>query len=211
MQKLFKGYFLAKLKREIEKGTLTLPTKFPNGYVYNIWKNKQYQKNWVVYTKKPFSKVKNVVNYLGRYSHRVALTNHRIQHIDSEKGIVSFRYKDDKDGAKQKTMTLNGAEFLRRFCLHILPKGFRKVRSFGFLSNAAKAKALKIARNALAIKSKTLLTRKERKQLAMTRLFAEKTNLCPCCKKGKMVLVGSWERNKSPLGFFGIGVKKMIV
>lgn len=196
MKKVFKGIFMSKIKRAIEAGLIRLPNEFPFGRAYKTWKDKLYQKDWVVYTKKPFSKVANVIDYLGRYSHRVAITNHRLQKI--EKGTVTFEYKDYKDGAKKKSMPLEGTEFLRRFCLHILPKGFRKIRQFGFLSNAGKAKNLAKAKRALGVKVDRLLTRKERRIIAIQRLFQQPQNQCPCCKKGKMITLEIWQKNKSP-------------
>ena len=92
-----------------------------------------YNKSWVVYAKQPFGGPQQVIEYLGRYTHKVALSNHRITGIADSK--ISFRYKDYADGGKQKMMTLEATEFIRRFCLHILPKGFRKIRHYGFLSN----------------------------------------------------------------------------
>lgn len=205
IKKVYKGYFLAQLKSAIDRGELPLPPNFPMGKNYQAWKDVLYKKEWVVYTKKPFSSkggVKHVVNYLGRYSHRVALTNYRVKNINENE--VVFQYKDYKDGAKKKLMTLAGTEFLRRFCLHILPPGFRKVRQYGFMSNASKSKSLELARLALGEKMKQLLTRKERKEKALERLFGEKVNRCPCCEKGIMAGIYSWEaayrktKNKSP-------------
>jgi len=196
MKKLFRGKFMVQLKGVIENGQLRLPTGFPVGAAYRKWLDQLYQKDWVVYTKKPFSQVKNVVSYLGRYSHRVALTNHRLIDITAE--AVTFRYKDYRDGAKKKVMTLAGTEFLRRFCLHILPKGFRKIRSYGFVANAVKAKKVALARKALGEKVRALLQRKERQQIAQKRLFNSDRKVCPCCKTGKMVTVAEWQRNKSP-------------
>jgi len=202
MKKIYRGYFMAQLKQAIERGELPLPPNFPFGKKYKKWKDLLYQKDWVVFTKKPFSGVKQVVNYLARYSHRVALTNYRIKKITATD--VVFQYKDYKDGAKKKLMKLSGREFLRRFCLHILPHGFRKVRQYGFLSNASKSKLLQQARLALGEKQKDLLTRKERREKALQRLFGEKENRCPCCKKGILVGIYSWEstfakaKNKSP-------------
>ena len=199
MNKVYKGYFLAQLKAAIEQGQLPLPPDFPMEKKYQAWKEVLYKKEWVVYTKKPFAGVKQVVNYLARYSHRVAITNHRIKNItDSE---VMFAYKDYKDGAKKKVMTLSGKEFLRRFCLHLLPHGFRKVRQYGFCSNASKSKLLNQARVALGEKTRSLLTRKERKAKAQQRLFGDATDQCPCCKKGTLIPIYSWEaafRNKAP-------------
>ena len=93
-----------------------------------------YNKSWVVYAKQPFGGPAQVIEYLGRYTHKVAISNHRI--VAVENGEVSFRYKDYADNSKQKIMTLQATEFLRRFCLHILPPGFRKIRYYGFLANA---------------------------------------------------------------------------
>jgi hypothetical protein len=92
-----------------------------------------YNKSWVLFAKQPFGGPEQVIEYLGRYTHKIAISNHRITAI--ENGNVSFRYKDYADGGKQKEMTISATEFLRRFCMHILPKGFRKIRHYGFLSN----------------------------------------------------------------------------
>ena len=205
MKKVYRGFFLDKLKKLIQKGTLTLPPNFPTGYKYKLWKNTLYQKDWVVFTKKPFSGVKHVVDYLARYSHRVAITNRRIKNISETS--VTFEYKDYKDKAKKKSMTLNGTEFLRRFCLHILPKGFRKVRQYGFTSNAAKSKAIPLARKALGIKQQQLSNRNQRKQLALQRLFDTHINQCPCCKKGKLVLIYGWDQARAPPSFNNAIVK----
>ena len=196
MQKIFKGKFLYDLKRGLARNELRLPPDFPEGYELRKWKDNLYGKDWVVYTKKPFSGVKSVVAYLGRYSHRVALTNRRIKEITQTQ--VTFEYKDYKDRARKKLMTLTGEEFLSRFSLHILPKGFRKVRQFGFLSNAVRKARLAKARLFFGEKARSLLTRKECRQVAAERLFGKKADVCPCCQKGKMISIGIWKRNKSP-------------
>ena len=139
---------------------------------------------------------KKVVNYLARYAHRVAIANQRIISITHEE--VSFRYKDYKDGARQKVMTLKGTQFLQRFCLHILPNRFRKIRHFGFLSNAAKKKGLKQAKHALLKKQHNALTKVERKALASQRLFGNNLDHCPYCKKGRMVIFEILLPNKDP-------------
>lgn len=95
-----------------------------------------YSKSWVVYAKQPFLGTNQVIEYLGRYTHKVAISNHRIQSIAD--GKVSFMYKDYADGCRQKQMTLDATEFLRRFCLHILPPRFMKIRHYGFLANRYK-------------------------------------------------------------------------
>lgn len=199
MKKVYRGFFLSKLKKLIQQGVLRLPPNFPIGYKYELWKNILYQKDWVVFTKKPFSGVKHVVDYLARYSHRVAITNRRIKNISQD--TVLFEYKDYKDKAKKKLLPLKGTEFLRRFCLHILPKGYRKVRQFGFTSNASKGKAIAKARLALGLKTQQLSTRSQRKQLALKRLFDTDIDQCPCCQKGKLVTIYGWSQARAPPSF----------
>jgi len=99
-----------------------------------------YSKEWVVYCKPPFKTVATVIEYLGRYTHRVAISNNRI--IKAENGTVSFKWRDYKDGNKWKVMTVTGIEFMRRFLMHILPAGFMKIRHYGFLGNSNRAKIL---------------------------------------------------------------------
>jgi hypothetical protein len=157
MNKLFKGFFMQHLKRAVLNNELKMPRN-------DLIKVKTlidllYSKDWVVYTKKPFSTVNHVVNYLARYSHRVAITNHRIESID--KGQVVFEYKDYKDRALKKTTRLSTQKFIGRFCLHILPPGFRKIRQYGLTSNASKLKDINKARSALGQKTVLLLKRKE--------------------------------------------------
>ena len=197
MKKLHKGFFMQRIKRAIKERKISLPSNFPIiTKNYNTWKNNLYAKDWVVYTKKPFSAVKNVIDYLGRYSHRVANTNHRIKSIYDDH--VTFDYKDYRDRAKNKSMQLAGPEFIRRFCLHILPPRFRKVRHCGFLSNACKAKSIVQARNSLHVKNHALLTRVQRKALAIQRLFNTSVEQCPCCTNGKMRIIMAFGCNKAP-------------
>jgi hypothetical protein len=96
-----------------------------------------YRKEWVVYAKAPFASAEALVKYLGAYTHRVAISNRRI--ISLENGIVSFSYKDYADNNRQKLMRLPVFEFIRRFMLHIVPAGFRRIRYFGFLAAAARS------------------------------------------------------------------------
>jgi len=206
MNKVYKGYFLKQLKSMLEAGLLTLPKDFPSGKLYNKWKDKLYKKEWVVYTKPPFSKPENVVDYLARYSHRVALTNSRISIVTKKE--VAFTYKDYRNNAKRKTMRLKGRDFLRRFCLHILPPGFRKIRHFGFLSNAVKTKSLTIAKAALESKKHIALTREERKAYAKLRVFGLPKNSCRCCKKGQLITIDIWLANKDPPPYLKVGERK---
>jgi hypothetical protein len=124
---VFRAKFLALLQHNIARGKIDFPSEAIN---------ELRQKNWVVYAKKPFGSPHTVLDYLGRYTHRVALSNDRILQV--EDGQVTLSYLDRKDGDLKKTMTLEAQEFIRRFLLHVLPAGFMRIRHFGFLANRSK-------------------------------------------------------------------------
>jgi hypothetical protein len=107
------------------------------------------KKNWVVYAKRPFSSPETVLDYLGRYTHRVAISNHRILSVKENR--VVFLYRDRKDSSRQTTMTLDAGEFIRRFLLHVLPSGLMRIRHFGFLANRWKAAQLERCREILNV------------------------------------------------------------
>jgi len=143
LAKLFRGKFLDYLKRAFqdhklhfygENKELEMPRKFQKLI------DQAYAKEWVVYVKKPFSGPKQVLQYLGKYTHRVAISNHRI--IDVKDGRVIFKWRDYKDGNRMKTMSVSVEEFMRRFLLHVIPKGFVKIRFYGLLSNRNKKEML---------------------------------------------------------------------
>lgn len=107
-----------------------------------------HRQDWAVYAKPAFGGPRQVLRYLGRYTHRVAISNHRLLSFDGER--VTFRWKDYAHGNQQRQMTLAAAEFLRRFFLHVLPKGFVRIRHFGFLANRFRASRLRLCRQLLA-------------------------------------------------------------
>jgi hypothetical protein len=107
-----------------------------------------YRQDWIVYIKPPFGGPQYVLHYLARYTHRVAISNHRL--VSFQNGQVSFRWKDYAPGGKQRIMTLRADEFLRRFLFHVLPKGFVRIRCFGFLANRRRATLLPLCRQLLA-------------------------------------------------------------
>ena len=109
------------------------------------------QKAWVVYSKACLQRAETIVDYLSRYTHRIAISNSRILGITEK--TVSFRYTDYRDG-KKKVMTLSGVEFLRRFLQHVLPKGFMRIRHYGYLANACREKMLTLIRGALGVPKK---------------------------------------------------------
>ena len=155
-------------------------------------RKKLYNKSWVVFAKQPFGGPEQVIEYLGRYTHKVAISNHRITSI--ENNAVSFRYKDYAAGGKQKEMTISATEFLRRFCMHILPKGFRKIRHYGFLSNRC-SQAFKQQQLQMGIVIRPQST--EWKTTAKEKLPFN-ADQCPCCKEGKMMEVLSFDNNGPP-------------
>jgi hypothetical protein len=144
MAKLFRGKFLHALKEMRHDLTGT--------DCYDDWQkfiNTLYGKDWYVYCKRPFKTSSSVLQYLGRYTHRIAISNHRI--VDIQNNKVSFKWRDYKDDNKEKVMTLTSDEFIRRFLLHILPPKFTKIRHYGFLASFVKAKKLGLCRELLNV------------------------------------------------------------
>ena len=181
MSSVFRGRFIAALKEQ-------LPKEMNSDLLRKLYKHK-----WVVYAKRPFTGPQSVVEYLGRYTHKIAISNHRITAIKD--GKVSFRYKDYADGCQQKTMTLEATEFLRRFCLHLLPKGFRKIRHYGFLSNRC-GPAFKKHQMQMGV---VPATKQETSWQIITQTKLQyDIHQCPNCKKGKMEEVLSFDINGPP-------------
>ncbi len=140
-----------------------------------------FNKKWVVYAKKAFGGPKQVIEYLGRYTHRVAISNNRIKAVDED--TVTFTWKDYSQDYKQQTTTLRGEEFLRLFCLHILPVGFTRIRHYGFLSSASKSKKLPLIRALLG--DKTVYQKSKDWKELLFRKMGIKLDSCKCCG-GKM-------------------------
>jgi hypothetical protein len=133
---------------------------------------------WVVFVKRPFGGPQHVLKYLARYTHRVAISNRRL--LSMENGRVTFVYKDYADANKSKVMTLEATEFIRRFLLHILPRGFVRIRQFGFLANRARSKQLGLCRRLLQAVAPA----------KATVVKPHDGRCCPVCKVGRMVLIG---------------------
>lgn len=196
MSKVFRAIFLKKCCAALEGGVLVVPedtASFGTASAYRQWRSGLYRKPWVVYAKRPFGGPKQVIGYLGRYTHKSAISNRRLLAV-SEAG-VRFAYKDYRAEGRRKEMTLSGEEFLRRWCLHVLPGGFRRMRHYGILSNGLKTKALEACRNSLegqrpaAVKIKK--TRREIRELAIKRLWGDCDPLkCSICRAGSMVRIG---------------------
>jgi hypothetical protein len=143
LRRVFRGKFVAALRSAFQRGQLHLagelaPLTHPKFFA--AWLRPLFRKDWIVYSKPPFGGPEYVLQYLGRYTHRVAISNHRLVSFDD--GQVTFRWRDSADHNRQKLMTLLRDEFLRRFLLHLLPKGFVRIRHFGFLANRRRAALL---------------------------------------------------------------------
>lgn len=153
LSKVFRGKFIDSLKKMFASGDLIFSGRmahigtsqgFPD-LISQLW-----QKDWVVYSKAPFNGPEKVLDYLGRYTHRVAIANHRI--VKSENGLVTFRYRDRADGDKCKQLTVDADEFIRRFLLHVLPDSFVRIRHYGFLANRCKKQFLHRCRELLGLR-----------------------------------------------------------
>jgi hypothetical protein len=183
LSQMFRGKFLALLRASFAAGKIEfhgqlVPLRQPTRFHALLRELKSIK--WVVYAKPPFGGPGQALQYLARYTHRVAISNGRLQGL--ENGQVSFRWRDSKDGNRIKTMTLEATEFIRRFLLHILPCGFVKIRYFGFLSNRRRSAALLLCRQRLppsAADPNAAPVLSDQQQSALKRR-------CPMCRKGTL-------------------------
>ncbi|MEX0635525.1 MAG: IS91 family transposase, partial [Ferruginibacter sp.] len=150
-----------------------------------------FKKEWVVYAKRPFGSPKSVVEYLGRYTHKIAISNHRILAIDDQ--TVTISYKDYRAEGQKKTMTFSHEEFVRRFAMHILPKRFVRIRHYGFLSSTWKRSRL----SELQCK----LTGLSHQQLPVI-IKDSYVKTCPCCKTGRMITLLTFGRRGPPSEYY---------
>jgi hypothetical protein len=170
LSNVFRGKFIGALKKKLPQAE-----KFIDDL---------YKTDWVVYSKEPFAGAEQVIEYLGRYTHKVAIGNHRLLNVD-EKG-VSFSWRDNRDN-KEKVMPLEGAEFLRRFCMHILPKRFVRIRHYGLLSTARREE-LRELQQAFGIITPEIREKKHWKEVCREYLNYD-PDICPQCGKGHMTTI----------------------
>jgi hypothetical protein len=182
LSKTFRGKLMGSIKRELKKQSILQQ--------HQALLDIAWAKEWVVYCEPSLNKPDHVIKYLGQYTHRVAITNHRLLNID-EQG-VRFMHKDYADGAKQKPITLSGVEFLRRFCQHILPQRFVKIRYCGIYSSRHRA----LQKNDAA--KMTIKPKKETVQERILRLTSFDIFQCPFCKVGRMHTIEIVPRVRSP-------------
>lgn len=208
--RLFRGKFLAILAELHTHAQLTLvgtqkelaePGRFAR------WIGELRETDWVVYAKPPFGGPEQVLKYLARYTHRVAISNHRLVSMDDE--TVSFRWKDYADGNAPKVMTVDGVEFVRRFLQHVLPTGFVRIRHFGFLANRCRDEKLARCRELLGTRPPALAAEPrdepsietittDRAGAGDPAVVLESRRCCPVCRVGRMIVLETIPRERSP-------------
>lgn len=176
LSKMFRAKYVSKLRKE------NLAT--------HSFTQRLFEKEWVVYAKRPFGNTHSVIEYLGRYTHKVAISNHRILSVDEDN--VSFEFKDYRKAGKKGVMTLSNKEFTRRFALHILPQGFVRIRHYGILSGTWKRERLPKLQRQLGVKLQSPNPQKETLR-----------HRCPHCKTGTLVTIMTFSGRDPPEGSLG--------
>ena len=173
LSKVFRGKFVAGLKRVFRQGRLTFTgslERMAEPKCFAAFLRTLFRQDWIVYAKPAFGGPEQVLRYLGRYTHRVAISNHRLVSFDGNH--VTFRWRDYARGNKQRLMTVSADEFIRRFLVHVLPKGFVRIRHFGFMANYQRSLSLELCRQRLGMATVT-----RAKQIPIT----GSSWLCPNC------------------------------
>jgi len=189
LSRLFRKKFLLYLKKAFRKGKLRFHGELEalaRPSAFEAFCQRVGQKEWVVYAKPPFGGPEQTLKYLARYTHRVAISNRRI--VSLEDGRVTFTLRDYADGNKTKTMTLEAVEFIRRFLVHVVPRGFVRIRHFGFLANRSRKEKLALCRALLASQCAVACSSLTSEN-ASSDAAAEERNRCPVCKIGRLLLV----------------------
>jgi len=202
LSRLFRRLFLKSLQKEFDSGKLKFFSSLEalqDRKSFLRYLAPARKAKWVVYAKPPFAGPQQVLDYVGRYTHRVALSNDRL--LDMENGEVRFRWKDYRDNNRQKTMTLTADEFIRRFLLHVLPDGFQRIRYYGFLGNRYRKQ--KLARCRLLLGMPDNDTQDSEPSSDYRDRYEKLTGLslweCPICHQGRMHVIGTLARaDKGP-------------
>jgi hypothetical protein len=182
LSRVFRGKFVAGLTDAFRRGRLVFPgdlQRLANDQVFRAFLRPLFRQDWVVYAKPPFGGPEHVLHYLARYTHRVAISNHRLINVTDEG--VTFRWKDYAHGSRVRSMTVSADEFLRRLCLHVLPRGFVRIRFYGFLAARRRAHDLPLCR-------RVLVARALRAQLTRVDETARHASW-PCPRCGGVMLV----------------------
>ena len=203
MSRLFRGKFFSYLMQSYEKEKLKFPGKIDHLKYRSKFRSlisSLYTREWIVYSKPPLKNPETVFRYLSHYTHRIAISNHRI--IKAENGKVHFLWRDYAHGNEKKVMILDASEFIRRFLLHILPDKFVKIRYYGLFGNRNRKVFLDRCRRLLGTEDKKNCKKQETWQEILIRLTGFDVNVCPFCSNGKMHLTHSLQpvRCNSPPG-----------
>jgi len=197
---LFRGKLLDALGRAARQGQRLFPRRLdPRAApeAYRSWRQELYATSWNVYSKPPFRGAQGGLDYLGRYTHRVAISNHRLLALEEDR--VLFRYRDSRDGDRSKVTSLDGVEFVRRFLMHRLPVGFQRIRSYGLFANRHRAANLERCRELLGVArgaddgSPSAAESPEGDEETLEEEILRLTGLdplqCPACRKGRLQLL----------------------
>jgi hypothetical protein len=195
LSRLFRRLFLELLEKAFDSGRLRFFSalhELQHRQTFLRYLAPVRKAEWVVYAKPPFAGPQQVLDYVGRYTHRVAISNNRLLDIDD--GQVQFRWKDYRNDNQQKIMPLSADEFIRRFLLHVLPDGFQRIRYFGFLGNRYRQQKLARCRQLLGMASSEQTPQAPEPQKDYRDRYEELTGVslrqCPVCHRGRMVVVG---------------------
>lgn len=192
MSRIFRGIYISGLRTLYENNQLVIPNqeqhlKTKEGF--DTLLDNLMKKEWVVYSKEPFAGPEKLLDYLGRYANKIAISNHRILNVDEES--VTFKWRDYSDNSEMKIMKLKADEFIRRFLTHVVPKGFMRIRFSGFLANSCKTKNIETIRRRLSYAPKHSGKKEDKKDTK--RLMFELTGiditLCSACKKGHLCII----------------------
>jgi hypothetical protein len=192
LSRLFRRLFLESLQNAFDSGKLQFFAALESLRDRQIFVQLVDQLKaceWVVYAKRPFAGPQQVLDYVGRYTHRVAISNNRLLDIESEQ--IRFQWKDYRDGDQVKTMTLSADEFIRRFLLHVLPNRFQRIRYYGFLGNRYRKEKLEQCRRLLVMSTPTEPTNLTEKDYRdrYEKLTGNSLHQCPQCKGGHMLVI----------------------
>jgi hypothetical protein len=202
LSSLFRRLFLESLQTAFDAGKLQFfgslePLRDPIAFARQMAQAKGIQ--WVVYAKPPFAGPQQVLDYVGRYTHRVAISNNRL--LDIEDGRVCFQWKDYRDDSRIKTMSVSADEFIRRFLMHVLPEGFQRIRYYGFLGNRYRQQKLARCRQLLGmqipVQQTPAATPSKDFQDRYEELTGRSLRQCPQCRQGQMVIVELLPRSVS--------------
>jgi len=197
----FRGKLMEQLLLLYKQKKLTLEGKIAHLKKYhNFWKLKKklYETTWVVHTEKPFSNPDSVIEYLARYTHKIAISNYRIKAIDDNE--ITFTYLDRANNNRKETMVLPAEKFINRFLMHVLPRGFCKIRHYGFLSTRVKQQCLAQIRENLKMKEKGKMAKLSVKEVLRITKGMD-PDLCPECKQGTMICIQELPRLRGSPNF----------